>query len=227
MHLDPVLGPAVAGLAADAIGELELRPAARRRHVVGVAVEADVGGVRRLQPEVAGDPLRLLVEQQVVGVGVLVARLPGGVLVLQHHAALRRRRRAVAGGARAGGDAEVHGLSCCGTARQLLAPDPSPRSRASPRQAPRSAAVGHQRPSSGASLRRAASPPPPRPDAARMANGTAAHLALSRRGAGTRAAQPAPTCGRGRDRRARRAARPDSRRWFPRSAAASGRAASR
>jgi hypothetical protein len=120
MHLDPVLRAGVAGFAADAVGELELRPAPRRRHVVGVAVEADVRRVRRLQPELASDLLGLLVEQHGVGVGVWVARLPGGVLVLQHDAALRRGDRAVAGGARAGRHAEMHGVAMLRHGRQVL-----------------------------------------------------------------------------------------------------------
>jgi hypothetical protein len=98
VDLDPVLRAAVAGLAADAVGELELLAAPLLGDVIGVAVEADLGALGVLQAEVAGDALGEVVREDGVGLGVLVERLPGRVLVLEHRAALGRHGAAVAGG---------------------------------------------------------------------------------------------------------------------------------
>ena len=55
MALDPLLGAAVAALAADAVAQLELRSTLLGRHVVGMAVEADLRGLSARQPELFRD----------------------------------------------------------------------------------------------------------------------------------------------------------------------------
>ena len=97
----------MAGLAADSVGHLELRPAHVRRHVVGVAVEADRRGAGVGEAEIARDAHRALVAQHGIGLGVLVLARPDDVLVLRHVRALEALDRAMAGAAGAGRDPEM------------------------------------------------------------------------------------------------------------------------
>jgi hypothetical protein len=99
----------VARLAAHAVGELETLAALRRRRVVRVAVEAEPRLVRGLlQPEVARDALRTLVQKDRVRAGVvLVDTRPGDVFVLQDVGVLPTRHRPVAQAARAVDDPEM------------------------------------------------------------------------------------------------------------------------
>ena len=90
----------MAGLTANTIGDLELPSSHALGNIIGVAIEADLGGVRCRQSEVLGNPLRTIVEQNLVSLGVLVFALPGHVLVLQDrrilvglHAAVARATR--------------------------------------------------------------------------------------------------------------------------------------
>ena len=101
MARDPILRAAVAGLAANAVGDIEFHPALRHGHVIGMAVEAEIGLVSLGQAQVLGNALGLFVQQDVVGPGVPVVARPGDVLVLQHvrPAPLHRRPMANAGGA--------------------------------------------------------------------------------------------------------------------------------
>ena len=94
--LDPLLRAAVTGLAADAVAELELRPALVARHVVGVTVETDLRGARARQAEVRGDALRLGELERAIRLRVPVLARPGLVLV-QRDVLARLRARACRG----------------------------------------------------------------------------------------------------------------------------------
>ena len=104
---EPARCAAVAGLAIDAVGELELRAAQALGNVVGVAVEAEflVGGVGQAQSPRYFD--RPVLQQHVVGVAVLVLLRPDQVLVARHRGVARPLRRAVAVTPGAGRDAEM------------------------------------------------------------------------------------------------------------------------
>ena len=119
MRPEVTLGTAVTGLAADAIGELEALAPQVLRGIVRMAVQADLGLVRRLEPEVAGDAFGLLVQEHLVGARVLVLALPDHELVLIDGGVLERPRGPVTGAAGAGHDTEMRIATVLGQDRRL------------------------------------------------------------------------------------------------------------
>src|SRR5690606_19026194 len=105
---DPGLGAAVAGFAADPVGQLEAVAALVGGDVVGVAVEAFVGPRRIADAELAGDRPALLGLQRLPGTGgVRVVLLPAAELVQPDVAGARDLGGTVAGAAAAGRHAQV------------------------------------------------------------------------------------------------------------------------
>ncbi len=107
VHADPADAGAVAGFATDAVGDLEGCAAQPLGHVVGVAVETDIGLVGRFQAQVAGDALGLLLQQHLVSLRVRVLALPSDIFVLEHVGLGPWLDRAVTGAAGACGHAEM------------------------------------------------------------------------------------------------------------------------
>ena len=92
----PFFGAAMASLAANAVGDLEFLATFVNRHVVGVAIEADVGLPRTSQAQARCNQSRLFIAKNFVGARVRVGLCPRDVFVLQHAGALARDRGTVA-----------------------------------------------------------------------------------------------------------------------------------
>ncbi len=116
--LDPLLRAAVTRLAADAIAQLELRPALVARDVVGVAVDADLRGGRARQAEVRSDAFRFGELERAIRLCVPVLARPGLVFVQRDVLAGRGSELAVAHGGGAGGDAEMLVVGDAGLGRE-------------------------------------------------------------------------------------------------------------
>jgi len=97
----------VAGLAADAIADLELRTALPFRHVIGMAIEADLRCSSVGQAQVGRDAPGLRQVQRPVGLGMAVFERPGAIFVQGYVLARLRRHFSVANAARTARDAEM------------------------------------------------------------------------------------------------------------------------
>ncbi len=114
VRAEPGRRAAVAGLAADAVGKLELPAALVRRHVVGVAIEADllVGCVG--QADRAGNADGAVAEQHGIGAPVLIALRPDCVFVSGDRRVGLALAGTVAVAAGAGCDAEMDSAGLLG-----------------------------------------------------------------------------------------------------------------
>ncbi len=97
----------MAGLAADAVVQLEARAARGGRHVLGMAVEAERLASRVGDAEPRGHAGRILLAQRAEGAGMRIEMRPGDVFVAQHVGVVERFRDPVADAGGAGGDAQV------------------------------------------------------------------------------------------------------------------------
>jgi len=97
----------VTSLAADAVADLELRPALVGRDVVGVTVEADLRCAGTGQTEVCSDALRLGELERAIGLRVAILARPRLVFVQRYVLARRGSELAVTNGRGAGSDAKV------------------------------------------------------------------------------------------------------------------------
>ena len=84
VRAEPSRGAAVTHFAADTVGDVELRPAALRRDIIGMAVEAHRGLLRIAETEVLGDAQRPRLLERGIGLRVLVLGLPHQIFVLLH-----------------------------------------------------------------------------------------------------------------------------------------------
>jgi hypothetical protein len=109
MDAEPGRCAAVARLAADAVGNLKLAAALLRRHVVGVAIEADLLVRRVREAQRAGHADRPLFLQDLLGLTVLVMLRPDDELVAGHRRPCRPLGRTVAIAARTSRDTEMQG----------------------------------------------------------------------------------------------------------------------
>ncbi len=93
---EPVARAAMAGLAADPVGDLKPRSAQAGGNVVGMAIQAQRRGAGISETEIARDPLGAFFAQHGIGLGVLVLARPGEVLVLRDRGAFEPLDRAMA-----------------------------------------------------------------------------------------------------------------------------------
>ena len=108
---EPALRTAMAGFAADAIGNLELYAAHIRGNIVGMTVEALLRLGRRANSQIRSNALAEIALEHRIGLGVLIVHLPGQIFVLKNAVFLGCRRRAMARTAGACCDTQMN-ISC-------------------------------------------------------------------------------------------------------------------
>ena len=102
MNAQPVFGTAMAGFASHPFGDIEIRAAFLRRHVVRMAIQAKPCLFGGADTKLRCDALPAFGQQGLIGGGMGVVGRPGDELVLQNSRVLPRLGRPVACGCRAG-----------------------------------------------------------------------------------------------------------------------------
>src|SRR5919109_3180277 len=79
------------------IRELEPLSPELLRNRVCMAIQADLGGVRCLQPQIAGDALGLIIQKHLVCLRVFILTMPYHEFILHDHCVLERLGSAMTG----------------------------------------------------------------------------------------------------------------------------------